>query len=404
MLKQISLQRQKLNYYVIIFTLLFGVILYDFIQAKTGFSYIDEILMVFLLLYGLRYGKRNKEYMCFWGIAIFYLLHSLYDPHNVTPAIYRDFIQQLKPYVTFYSVLSLDFSIPKSKYRKLQKFCKYSAFCLIPIGLSGVSYGGLMSAFGGPPRYATMLTILGLTYLVYSKQEKKDIKISLLICSIGLLSLRSKMFGFFAAFSGMMFLWHNVKPKKIVSIKTIIIASIILIVMLYVAREKIEFYFVEGTQAENMFARPLLYVKSWEILQDYPFFGTGLGSYATDASAVYYSPLYKEYGLIYSHEIGEGMFISDTYFPVFTQFGFVGIFLFLCFWYRRIKDATRNLSIYSNELFFKLAILIVFFFFIESTADSTLTHNRGMMMMILLAIILNNRYDDFPIAKKSRIR
>lgn len=36
-------------------------------------------------------------------------------------------------------------------------------------------------------------------------------------------------------------------------------------------KKKIEFYFIDGLFADNMFARPLLYVKAIDILNDFPF-------------------------------------------------------------------------------------------------------------------------------------
>lgn len=267
-----------------------------------------------------------------------------------------------------------------------------AAILLLPIGIINMGGGELMEQVGGYARYATMTTILGITYLLYSKQTKKDLIISSLLISIGLLSLRSKAFGFFAAYIGIMFFWQLNEQRKILTTKNILLCIIVLGGIFFAAWGKIDFYFVQGAEAENMFARPLLFVKSWEILQDYPFFGTGYGSYATNASAAYYSPLYIQYDLIYSNEIGEGLFLSDTYFPVFAQFGFVGIGLFIWFWVRRVKTAYQNFYFNGNVLYFKLVILIVVFFCIESVADSTYTHNRGMVMMMLLALILRNRY------------
>ena len=286
----------------------------------------------------------------------------------------------------------MDFSINNAQRKKICKLCKIYAVCLLPIGVLGIGGEGIMNEFCGHARFATMLTVLGVTYLVYSEQKKSDVIVSLLICSIGLLSLRSKMFGFYTAFVCIMILWKNINLNKIISFKNILLVITVLVLVLFFAQYKIEFYFVNGTKAINMFARPLLYVKSFEILNDFPFFGTGFGSYATHASAEYYSPLYMTYNLYLSPEIGEGLFISDTYFPVFAQFGYVGLALFIWFWARRINHAYHNLKLYGNIVYFKLAILILIFFFIESVADSTFTHNRGMAMMVLLAVILNNCY------------
>ena len=388
----------KLNTNIILFSLIFGVVFYDLIQNKTGFSYIDEFISLFLVIYLCLCKKKQagKELYFFIAIAFFYLIFSLLFPHNVTASIFTDFFIQIKPFFAFYCVWLLPFDFYEKDRKKLCKVCIGLSLLILPFGLLNPGGGGLMDVLCIHARYATMAIALGTTYLFFSKRRKKDLYITLLIYSIGLLSLRSKMFGFYAAFIGIMFLWKKIPRRKyILSPKTIIIFSVILLGMMYVAREKIFFYFVSGVNAENMFARPLLYVKAVEILNDYPFFGTGFGSYATHASALYYSPLYFSYGLYLSPEIGQGLFISDTYFPVFAQFGYVGLALFLLFWWKRYTTAKNNYIKTGDMLPFKMVMLIIIFFFIESIADSTFTHNRGMYMMMLLALFLkDNRYEN----------
>lgn len=388
----------KINCYFIVVTLVFGVIFYDFIQKETGFSYIDEIITLMLVAYtcSKRKVRSTKELYIFIVVVLFYLLYSLFNPHNVTVAIFIDFFIQIKPFIAFYCIWLISFDIPDKYRKKICKICIYLSLLILPIGIISPGGGGLMRQFCGHSRYATMSIVLGTTYLFFSERRKKDLYITLLIYSIGLLSLRSKMFGFYAAYIGIMFLWKKIpRYKCILSPKTMILFSIIILGVLYVAREKIFFYFVAGVNAENMFARPLLYVKAIEILNDYPLLGTGFGSYATHASALYYSPLYFSYGLYLSQEIGQGLFISDTYFPVFAQFGYVGFALFLLFWRERYTVAKNNYIQTGDMLPFKMVMLIIIFFFIESIADSTFTHNRGMYMMMLLALFLkDNRYEN----------
>lgn len=396
---------QKLNYRIILFCLVFGVVLYDFISGQTGFTYIDEIIALLLVvnLCVRRKERSLKELYVFIVITLFYLFYSLIFPHNVKTAIITDFLIQIKPFLAFYGVWLIPFNFTDIDKQKMCKACVWLSLLILPIGVLSPGGGPLMSMFCGHARYATMAIALGITYIYFSRRRKKDLYIALLIFSIGLLSLRSKMFGFYVAYIGIIFLWKKIPRRKyILSPKTIILFSIIILGVLYVAREKILFYFVAGTEGENMFARPLLYVKAIEILKDYPFFGTGFGSYATHASALYYSPLYFTYDLYLSPEIGNGLFISDTFFPVFAQFGYIGFILFILFWVKRYKTAKRNFLNTGDMLSFKMVTLIIVFFFIESIADSTFTHNRGMYMMMLLALFLkeNNNENQNIICRK----
>lgn len=383
---------QKLNYYIFVFTLVFGVIFYDFISDLTNFSLIDEMLAAILFIYWLLYSKakRQKEFYIFLLISLFYLIHSLLYPHNVKAAIYTDFILQIKPFIAFYTVYNIGFSFSIKDKQKIQKLCIALAILILPIGLIAPGGGPAMNLFCGHSRYATMSVVLGTTYLLFSKRKRKDLYITLFIYSIGLLSLRSKMFGFYAAFICIIFLWRKIPRKpNLFTLKTILLSLIFIFAIVYVAREKIIFYFITGTENENnMFARPFLYMKAIEILHDYPFLGTGFGSYATFASDKYYSPLYYDYDLYLNYEIGNGHFISDTYFPVFAQFGYIGLILFMWFWKRRYDTAKNNFLQTGDELTLKIVILIIIFFLIESIADSTFTHNRGMCMMMILALCL----------------
>ena len=250
-----------------------------------------------------------------------------------------------------------------------------------------------MNIFGGHARFATMCTALAMTYLYFHQGDRLSKIMSLIMLAIGLASLRSKMFGFFFSYFLIMFWGEKMLSQFKLSFKTIICASLLICGSVYFAWEKIDFYFIQGSSSddiEHIFARPLLYMKAFEILKDFPLFGSGLGSYATFASAVYYSPLYSKYQMIYNYDIGNGLFICDTFYPSLAQFGFVGIFLFILFWKKRIHEGMMKMKYEQSVFTFQFVLLIVIFFAIESVADSTFTHNRGMYMLMLLAICLKN--------------
>ena len=137
-------------------------------------------------------------------------------------------------------------------------------------------------------------------------------------------------------------------------------------------------------------ARPYMYYMAWTILHDFPFFGTGFGSYASYASSVYYSPIYYQYDMIHNYEIGRNLYIVDAFYPSFVQYGLVGITLFVLFWRKRYFEIKELYKKSQNIVIYKLSLLIIIFFGIESFVDNTFIQNRGMMMMIILAILLKN--------------
>lgn len=382
---------RAINFLIILFALILGVIFYDVLDKSYNFSLTDELLALFLVIYWMvnPASRFNKEFFIFVCVALFYLCYSLIYPNNVEQAIWTDFFVQLKPFLAFYAVYNMDFSMDEIQKKNIRYICIIAAVLILPIGIENAGnhdMGGLCIH----SRYATMMEILGITYLIYSKRTKRDVIISILIMAVGLLSFRSKMFGFFAVYVGVMLFWNPNKKYKILTIRNVFFFCIIAALALYFALDKILFYFVEGADKADMMARPFMYQMSWYILHDYPIFGTGLGTYATYASSVYYSPIYLKYGMDSNYEIGNNLFISDAFYPEFVQFGLVGITLFFFFWRKRFFEAKHEFLQHQDTIVYKLNLLIIIFFVIESIADSTFTQNRGMVMMMILAILLRS--------------
>lgn len=141
---------------------------------------------------------------------------------------------------------------------------------------------------------------------------------------------------------------------------------------IYVELEKFSLYVFTGT--EERWARPALYLEMLDVLKDYPLLGSGLGTYGTFGSVVYYSPLYAYYNLdnVYGLEEGHIVYVCDTFFPTLCQIGFIGIGLFIYFWWKRYKIVIHNFTADYDLAKFIMALLIMVFFAIESTADSIL--------------------------------
>ena len=158
------------------------------------------------------------------------------------------------------------------------------------------------------------------------------------------------------------------------------------------------FYVIDGTQGQEVFVRPALYITMISVLRDYPLLGPGFGSYATWASGVFYSSLYTKYGIdnLWGLTEDKYSFVADTFYPSLAQYGLIGIMLFFYFWILVYRKSQDKLKRYNDIIVYKSVLLIIAFFMIESLADSTFTNNRGLYMMIILALFLNdnkgNRY------------
>lgn len=146
---------------------------------------------------------------------------------------------------------------------------------------------------------------------------------------------------------------------------------------------------MEGFSDERLdvLARPATYATSLKILKDYFPFGSGLGSFATSAAAVFYSPIYYKYELntIWGLDSAGG-FICDAFYPTLAEFGVFGIILFIIFWKRRINEVQKLRDV----RYYKIALMSILALALESTADSSYLSGKGMGYFMLLAICINS--------------
>lgn len=381
---------------IFIITFILGVIAYGFI-FNLGFSLTDELCaFLFLILYigyTVKYSLLGKEMLKTYSILLFFFIYACFFGQNTPKAALVDFIIISKPFLLFYICYYLPINFNKKFKKRLQIFCIAICFMCLFIGINTAT---IRYFFGAEAQMASTISIATILYLYCSDKTSKDIKISILLLSVGLLSTRSKFYGFYISFLFIFFLAHKLKIKQGLSIRDILFAIILIGTILAATWEKTYGYvYTNGLSNENtkdMIARPALYMGMIEILKQYPLLGSGIGSYANHASAVYYSPIYYRLGYENIWGLNPDMpaFAADTFFPTLAQYGFVGIFLFFLFWRKRFKEAKLYFGNSPNFIIhYKLCIVIFIFFLIESLADSTFTQNRGMFMMGLLGIILN---------------
>jgi hypothetical protein len=193
--------------------------------------------------------------------------------------------------------------------------------------------------------------------------------------------------------SAIVLYFDNVEKIKL-NLKNISMALVLLSVTLFVAKDKIELYFLQGfTQDVEMdyIARFALYSTSFSIFADYFPFGSGFASFGTHASGVYYSHIYGEYGIdsVWGLSKSYSSFISDTFYPSLAQFGVVGVLLYILFWVYVVK---KSMFIHANQtmLYFAVAFSIFVYFLIENIADATFTGNRGLVMIMMLGYVLSD--------------
>lgn len=385
-------------FYLLIFTLTFGILLYDLI----GFDYTDEFCALFLfILFGF-YVLRNPEWPInkAFGITIlifiFYFIYSICINSNTKAAIVSDFLIQIKPYLAFFCVYSLT-PIFSTNQKNILRICSggFALFLLIIGGLNLIFGDVLRAVMGHEAYFAAAIVSCALCFLFASDFNNKNKILYIIILAIGLLSTRSKFYGFFILNLAAICYFTQIEKFRI-SIKSMFFLTIVIGVIIIAAWQKINLYFIQGLSIDgekDLIARFVLYATSIEIFKDFFPFGSGFASFATFSSGEYYSDIYIKYGIENIWGISKQFhsYIADTYYPSLAQFGISGVCFYILFWIYIIKKSYTFFKVSHNIKLFLLSLLIVCYFAIESTTDSTYTTHRGFFVMMILGLVLSNQ-------------
>jgi len=361
--------------------ILFALLLYDWISIL---QYADEFLTLILVFYYILKKKAyiQREFAFFLLVVCFYIFYSIGLRVNSYPSVFYDLQQQIKPYLVFYCTLGLAPCFTKKQMKLLKNIAILAVFCsfliFVPYYWEDVESASL----------ATSIVVCSLLYYFFSTSGSKN-KIMIFLFLFGIISGKSKFYGELII---AIYLFLMCKHKlNFSSLKTYVVTVIAIVVILFSTWQRFSYYYIDGFEREDI-ARPMLYKTGGQILIDYFPCGSGLGTFANEASRVFYSPLYYKYSLneVWGLSEDEPGFIADAFYPTLTQIGFIGILFFLLFWYRKYL-AIRGASLE----YYKLGMMIILFLFIESVADSTYLSNRGLLLFLLLALVLNSNKNTF---------
>jgi hypothetical protein len=305
----------------------------------------------------------------------------------------------MKPYLVFFCVYQLKPRIEDKQKVLLNQLSLAIWFViLIPIGIFGfINERNFVMIIEHPTNFAAAVIVTSMIYLFTSEYTLKNRLIFIGLLLLGLASGRSKFYGFIVIASALVLYFDKIDKIRL-NAKNICVILLTFFVTALVAKDKIEFYFMQGITADidvNYIARFVLYQTSFSIFTDYFPFGSGFATFGTHASGVYYSDIYVKYGIdsVWGLSKSYSSFISDTYYPSLAQFGVVGVVLYFAFWVYVVKKA---LSLHANRnlRYFTISLSIICFFLIENIADSTFTGNRGMVIMMFLGYLMSNLYHE----------
>ncbi|MDR1258866.1 MAG: O-antigen ligase domain-containing protein [Tannerellaceae bacterium] len=389
----------KYFYIVFLFTLTFGVLLYNIILAVLGFAYTDEIcaLLIFVLFAIFLFTKKdwemNKAFLTTLAVFAFYVFYSLYIHSNSAGGIMSDLFIQIKPYLAFFCAYSMMPSLDRNQRSILRSVSFIYWGVLLVIGLSSLFYPDMIKlTMSHDSYYASAVILTSLCYFYCSRFTSLDKLVFLIMLSIGILSGRSKFYGFYAMAVFIVIFFSNAKMFRW-NVRNVLVIVCMLVVITLVAWEKIYLYFyqaVAGDVEKDMVARYVLYATSPEIFRDYFPFGSGLASYATYASGLYYSDIYVKYGIdgVWGISRSYYSFVADTYYPSLAQFGVAGVVMYILFWLYILRRALHFYIKTRNLHCLIIVSLIIGFLAIEGIANPTFIANDGVFSMMLLGLVL----------------
>lgn len=350
-------------------------------------SWIDEAIVILLFLYMFIAYKpfRYKEFKVFVIIMFSYFIYSLIMNINVPQAAIFDLMQFMKPFISFYAVYYAFVRVSA----KTQKM--FLLFCVILGAFFYLTLPSIVNVYGNSAGLANATLLVGFTYYTFSKQNNKDKIIALLILFPGFFAQKAKFIATFLFFIYIIFILRN---KIKINIKYMCLFVLLIVAAIYLNYEKFSSYFITGF--EDGMARAYLYYYSFIILITYIPFGSGFGTFGTEATRQYYSPLYYKYGInelwgCAPEDAGTAYsFIADTFFPVLAEFGICGVILFFYFWKRRYNTiCLLNMNMY------KIGILIIIFVMIHSIADSGIMLGQSSVSTFMLLGYICSRLRSF---------
>lgn len=382
-----------------IFWILYFPLCIAFYDAIGSLQYSDELLTLVLIFFtmmkygGLRQSMAKKEIAIYISLMVFFVFYSLLMAVNVSNSVWLDLQQQVRPYAVFYCtwLLCPQFSKGQRNWILRTMLLTYGAYVAAFLFFPGIVMSTTREAGAESAAVGQLALVCASTYYLFKPKTRTNLYIAIVLMAIGLVGGKSKFFGEMVVFVG---IFYFLKGRiKLGSMKTVIQFVVLTILVLFFTWTKFNAYYVEGmaeASGYDRMARPESYKTAMTIaFKDYVPFGSGLGTFATNAAAEYYSPLYYKYNLntIWGLDPSNPIFLADAFYPTLAEFGIVGLIFFILFWRRRLLTVLKL----PEDKYYKVGLMCILALALESTADTSYLSGKGMGYFILLAMCLSSK-------------
>ncbi len=403
MLKQKKCDKKAKLVYGLFVTLIYLFVFQELIQKYIPFfQYLDEVFaflaIPLIILKGKKFladmthQKKKMFAKIFWiylGLTLIGGISSIIFKYQSFKASLVGLVVFVKfPLALLSSFLLFDSETIKQNSKKIHVHINIISVILLSLTILNYTQGifhatyrsGLLAnqLFFSHPAKLAMISIFLTILNVLTSKKKMDLTTIILII-ISCSTLRAKAIGF--CFAMVLINYYVCKTHKKISFSKLGVIGILAAVLIF---DQISVYYVNNTESP----RYLLAEKSIEIANDHFPLGSGFSTFGSNASARYYSPLYKQYGLsnIYGFSKLNPSYISDTFWPmVLAELGYAGLILYIIFVvliFRRIQ----NVDIRSNEKLYTAQLLCLVYLLISSTSESAFVNPMAVMLAMIIGL------------------
>lgn len=394
-------------FFVLLYLIIFLNMFVEFVHI---FTYTDEILAIILLLIGvfkLIYFEKNGikvltniEIWVIFLILIFVILgvFSTFGS-DVTNSVFLQLytlFSDLKILFIYFGARITTFNLKLSN-EKISSFILnscylYTSICILLLifnqifhflknygfrfGINTVAYG-----FGHPAQFSTALIVITTLYLYFNLMKKIKIKYLYLLLNLLLIFSAGRVTSivFYLCLILILLFSKNRKASILGFFFSVLLAF-------WFSKDRIMHQFFDEEEARGVLLRT-----SIKIAQDYFPYGSGLGTFGSQASRQNYSSIYFRYNIsdVWGLSPENSAFITDSYWAkIIGEYGFFGCIVIILIMILLMINTFH----FSKSSLNRISLIPITYLFITSPVDTTMTSNSLPSLVFCTVILMNVTY------------